>query len=589
MFKRLAVTAMLAMMSVAACGAESVVNIAPAAFDPAPTSTGLRTAVLAGGCFWGVQGVYQHLKGVRNVLSGYAGGERATADYETVSGGESGHAESVQIVYDPAQVSYGQILQVFFSVAHDPTQLNRQGPDFGPQYRSAIFYADQQQKKVADAYIAQLDKAAAFPRHIVTRVDPLRGFYQAEAYHQDYLVKNPDDSYIVFNDQPKVENFRRLLPALYSPKAMTVAEAGRAVPVRTAAPAMSAKPTSDSPKTEGAMSGGAMMSGAASAGAPVSEGDMPELRGATGWLNSPPLTRAGLRGKVVVLDFWTYSCINCLRSLPYVNAWYQHYKDSGLVIIGVHSPEFDFEKNKDNVRQAIAKFGIQYPVVLDNDMAIWKAFNNRFWPAHYFIDAQGKIRGHHFGEGKYARSERTIRQLLTEAGAKNLPDPLDDAAGDGIAAAADLSNVGSPETYVGYDRAQNFASPGSFARSAVKNYEVPATLTLNQWALRGRWKVGADQAVLDAAGGRIVFRFRARDLHLVLGPAADRKPVRFRVLLDGKPPGADHGMDVDADGQGTVREQRLYQLIRQKGVVQEHEFTIEFLDPHVEAYSFTFG
>jgi thiol-disulfide isomerase/thioredoxin len=341
--------------------------------------------------------------------------------------------------------------------------------------------------------------------------------------------------------------------------------------------------------TGGAMSGGAMMSAKPTAGDAGIEGDMPELRGATGWLNSKPLTRAALRGKVVVLDFWTYSCINCLRSLPYINAWYQHYKDYGLVIVGVHTPEFDFEKKPENVRQALEKFGVQYPVALDNDQALWNAFNNHFWPAHYFVDAQGKIRGHHFGEGKYARSERTIRDLLTEAGAKNLPDPLDDAAGQGVTAAADTANVKSPETYVGYERAQNFASPGSFARDTTREYAAPTALTLNQWALSGRWKVAGEHASLVTTPGRIVFRFRARDLHLVLGPGADHKPVRFRVLLDGKAPGADHGMDLDEQGQGTVREQRLYQLIRQKGDVQEHEFTIEFLDPHVEAYSFTFG
>ncbi len=578
MLKRMVACALLALTSLSACGAESAVNVPPAALDPPIKAAGLQTAVVAGGCFWGVQGVYQHLKGVKNVLSGYAGGERGTADYETVSSGSSGHAESVQIVYDPAQVSYGQILQVFFSVAHDPTQLNRQGPDFGTQYRSAIFYANEQQKQVAEAYIAQLGKAGVYPGRIVTRVDPLRGFYAAEDYHQDYLINHPDQPYIAINDLPKVENFRRLLPALYNAKAVTVAGA---------APAMSAVANKAEP--EAAMSGGAMMASKPSGAAPKVEGDMPELAGATGWLNSPPLTRASLRGKVVVLDFWTYSCINCLRALPYVNAWYQHYKDSGLVIIGVHSPEFAFEKDTQNVRQAVAKFGIQYPVAVDSSMAIWKAFNNRFWPAHYFVDAQGRIRGHHFGEGKYARSERTIRQLLTEAGAKNLPDPLDEAAGDGVSAAADSANVASPETYLGFERAENFQSPGSFARNAAKNYQLPAGLTLNQWALGGRWKVAGERAALEAAPGKIVFRFRARDLHLVLGPGSDKKPVRFRVLLDGKPPGADHGMDIDAAGVGTVREQRLYQLIRQKGGVQEHEFTIEFLDAHVEAYSFTFG
>jgi cytochrome c biogenesis protein CcdA/thiol-disulfide isomerase/thioredoxin len=346
---------------------------------------------------------------------------------------------------------------------------------------------------------------------------------------------------------------------------------------------MNAKPEGDS------VAGGAMMASRQSAGAAGIEGDMPDLAGVTAWLNSKPLTREALRGKVVVIDFWTYSCINCLRALPYINAWYQHYKDSGLVIIGVHSPEFAFEKDTDNVTKAIAKFGIQYPVALDNDFAVWKAFNNRFWPAHYFIDAEGKIRGHHFGEGKYERSERTIRKLLTEAGAKDLPDPIDDAAGEGVSAAADTENVASHETYLGFERAENFSSPGAMARNAIKNYEIPGALTLNQWAFGGRWNVSGEKAQLDAVPGRVVFRFKARDLHLVLGPGATHKPVRFRVTLDGKPPGADHGMDIDANGNGTVREQRLYQLVRQSSVVAEHEFTIEFLDAHVEAYSFTFG
>jgi methionine-S-sulfoxide reductase len=576
-------------LSLGACGAEEAVKIAPPALDPAAESQGLKTAVVAGGCFWGVQGVYQHLKGVKNVLSGYAGGERSSADYESVSGGRSAHAEAVQIVYDPAQVSYGQILQVFFSVAHDPTQLNRQGPDVGTQYRSAIFYTDDSQKQVAEAYIAQLDKAGVFGRRIVTRVDPLKGFYAAEDYHQDYLLKHPDQPYIAINDLPKVRNFERLLPALYNTRPVTVAEAGKATKGMRMAVPESLHP-SDPPAQNQAMSGGgAMMSANVSTGAPKVEGDMPELAGTTGWLNSKPLSRASLRGKVVVLDFWTYSCINCLRALPYVNAWYDHYKDSGLVIIGVHSPEFEFEKDTDNVRKAVEKFAIKYPVALDSNMAVWKAFNNRFWPAHYFVDAQGRIRGHHFGEGKYARSERIIRQLLTEAGAKNLPDPLNDAAGQGVSAAADSANVSSPETYLGFARAENFLSPGSFARDSVKSYALPARLSLNQWALSGRWKVSKEKSVLDLPPGRVVFRFRARDLHLVLGPGTERKPVRFRVLLDGKPPGADHGMDIDEAGNGTVREQRLYQLIRQKGAVGEHEFTIEFLDGNVEAYSFTFG
>jgi methionine-S-sulfoxide reductase len=611
MLRRLVALSLLT-MSLSACGAEPAVVIPAPAYDPHTSGT-TEKAVLAGGCFWGVQGVYQHLKGVKNVLSGFSGGSRGTAEYETVSGGDTGHAESVEIVYDPAQVSYGQILQVFFSVAHDPTQLNRQGPDTGTQYRSAIFYANDEQKKIAQAYIAQLEAAKVYPSKIVTKVDPLRGFFKAEDYHQDYLVNHPDQPYIAFNDIPKVRNFARVFPALYVAKPVLVADAARNGAMNAAPKAdagssmmMSAKPaeggamTSNAPggamtsnAPGGAMTsnapGGAMMSNKAGEGAPVIEGDMPELKGATTWLNSKPLTKAALKGKVVVIDFWTYSCINCLRALPYINAWYERYKDSGLVIIGVHSPEFDFEKDSANVRMAIDKFGIKYPVAMDSDMALWNAFHNQFWPAHYFIDANGKIRGHHFGEGKYARSERTIRQLLTEAGAKNLPDPLDDAAGTGISAASDEANVGSPETYVGFERAANFASPGSFARDAAKTYELPKSLAFNQWALAGRWKVSGDKAALAAAPGKIVYRFRARDLHLVLGPGKDGKPVRFRVTIDGKAPADDHGVDVDAQGNGTVREQRLYQLIRQKGAVGEHEFAIEFLDASVEAYSFTFG
>jgi thiol-disulfide isomerase/thioredoxin len=498
----------------------------------------------------------------------------------------------VEIVYDPKQVSYGQILQVFFSVAHDPTQLNRQGPDTGTQYRSAIFYANESQKQIAQRYIAQLDAAKAYRSRIVTRVDPLHGFYAAEDYHQDYLINHPDQPYIAFNDLPKVRNFARVLPALYNTTAVTVADAGRGASMTATKPeaADGSMMMAAKPETSGeAMSGGGMMAAKQSSGAPMVEGDMPELTGASGWLNSKPLTRASLRGKVVVLDFWTYSCINCLRAIPYVNAWYEHYKGSGLVIIGVHSPEFDFEKDPANVRKAVEKFSITYPVALDSDFALWNSFHNRFWPAHYFVDANGKIRGHHFGEGKYARSERTIRQLLTEAGATNLPEPLDDAAGEGVSAASDTANVASPETYLGYGRAANFASAGSLARDAAKVYETPAQLALNQWGLGGRWNVGTDKAALVSAPGRIVFRFRARDLHLVLGPGKDRKPVRFRVTIDGKAPAANRGMDVDAQGNGTVREQRLYQLIRQSGAVGEHEFAIEFLDAGVEAYSFTFG
>jgi len=316
---------------------------------------------------------------------------------------------------------------------------------------------------------------------------------------------------------------------------------------------------------------------------------LPSLAGATRWFNSKPLTPEGLRGKVVVIDFWTYSCINCLRALPYVKAWHQRYKDHGLVVIGVHAPEFAFEKNADNVRRAVEDLGVTYPVALDNNFAIWRAFNNRFWPAHYFIDADGVVRGHHFGEGEYDRSEALIRTLLVNAGQQGLPPPLGAIEAQGVQIAADFDNVLSPETYVGYERASDFSSAGGFARDEPKSYAMPDVLRRNAWALDGRWTVGPEKAVVETAGGRITFRFHARDLHLVLGPAADGRPVRFRVTLDGEAPGPDRGMDVGDDGAGTVNEQRLYQLIRQSGSVSDRTFTIEFLDPGVQAFAFTFG
>jgi methionine-S-sulfoxide reductase len=591
MLRTILVAASLSFLAARSLAAEEAVRIPVPAVDQGPAPAGLRTAVIAGGCFWGVQGVYQHLKGVRNVVSGYSGGEASTADYDSVTGGDTGHAEAVQILYDPNVVSYGQILQVFFSVVHDPTQLNRQGPDVGTQYRSAIFFANAEEQKIATAYIAQLNKAGVYGKPVVTRVEALRGFHAAEAYHQDYLVKHPTNRYIVVNDLPKVRNFQRLFPALYNARAATVAEFKTGKPAAVAKPAansnasmmMRAEPSTAAP------AGGAMMSAQGASGPARTEGPLPPLDGATGWLNSQPLTREGLRGKVVVVDFWAYSCINCLRTMPYVNAWYRHYKDSGLVVLGVHSPEFAFEKNLANVRAAVKKFDLRYPVVLDNELKIWKAFNNKFWPAHYFVDAKGQIRGHHFGEGKYARSERVIRQLLLEAGAQNLPDPLDDAAGQGVAAPSDTANVASPETYLGYARAENFVSPGNFARDAAKTYAVPRSLALNQWALGGAWQVASEHARLQSGPGRIAFRFKARDLHLVLGPAVDGKPVRFRVTIDGAAPGKDAGMDVDANGNGVVGDHRLYNLVRRKGPVDEREFVIEFAGPGVDAYSFTFG
>ena len=325
------------------------------------------------------------------------------------------------------------------------------------------------------------------------------------------------------------------------------------------------------------------------AGAPLPvEGELPSLAGATGWLNSPPLTGQALRGKVVLVDFWTYSCINCLRSLPYVHGWYDKYKDHGLVVIGVHAPEFAFEKEPSNVAKAVKELGVDYPVALDNDYAIWQGFNNQYWPAHYFIDAKGNIRGHHFGEGDYAQSEDTIRQLLTEAGYGDLPGGYVQPGAKGAQAAGSGDDMRSPETYVGYARSAHFAG-GQVAHDDAWDYHAPATLLPGQWSLDGRWTVHAENGALERANGGIAYRFRGRDLHLVLGPGADGKPVRFRVTLDGKPPGADHGMDVDADGYGTVTEQRLYQLVRQKHGHGERLFEITFLDPGVRAYAFTFG
>jgi len=337
--------------------------------------------------------------------------------------------------------------------------------------------------------------------------------------------------------------------------------------------------------------GAAMMSTAAAPGQPLPvEGTPPSLAGATGWLNSPPLDAQALRGKVVLVDFWTYSCINCLRAMPYVREWAERYRDHGLVVIGVHAPEFAFERNLANVQRAVKDLKVTYPVAIDNDFAIWRGFNNKYWPAHYFIDAQGRIRAHHFGEGNYAQSEQIIRQLLREAG-NTLPG--DDAPVamtlDGVARQADMDNLKSPETYLGHARAENFASPGGQRQDQPADYTVPATLQHNQWALAGRWTVGNEDARLETRGGRVAFRFHARDLHLVLAPGEDGKPVRFRVRIDGQAPGTAAGGDISADGDGRVDENRLYQLIRQSGAVQERTFEIEFLDPGVRAYAFTFG
>ena len=342
----------------------------------------------------------------------------------------------------------------------------------------------------------------------------------------------------------------------------------------------------------GAMTGGAMsgaMSGKSAAGGPPVEGELPSLAGAVSWLNSKPLTPEVLRGKVVMIDFWTYSCINCLRTLPYLKTWNERYKDHGLVIIGVHTPEFAFEKNESNVRRAVKDLGIQYAVAIDNDYAVWRAFKNEYWPAHYFVDASGRIRGHHFGEGEYDQSEKLIRELLTEAGNQNLPPVSGAMKVSGVEVAPDENDVGSPETYIGYDRAEHFISPTPIAHDLSIPYGTAKSLDLNQWGLAGSWNVGAEYGTSTAPGAKIVFRFHARDLHLVLGPGPDGKPLRFRVTMDGHGPAKDHGTDVDERGNGIVREQRLYQLIRQSGPVQDHTFTIEFQDAGVQAYSFTFG
>jgi thiol-disulfide isomerase/thioredoxin len=319
------------------------------------------------------------------------------------------------------------------------------------------------------------------------------------------------------------------------------------------------------------------------------EGELPSLGGATGWLNSPPLTADALRGKVVLVDFWTYTCINWRRAQPYVRAWADKYRDKGLVMIGVHAPEFPFEKDAGNVGWAVKDMKIDYPVAMDNDFAIWRAFDNAYWPALYFVDAKGQIRHHKFGEGGYEESERVIHQLLAEAGATGFGSELVSVEGRGAEAAADWASQRSPENYLGYGRTAHFASPGGVRRDARHVYAVAERLRLNNWALAGEWTVGQQATVLHQASGRIVYRFHARDLHLVMGPAIRGGPVRFRVSIDGHAPGAAHGVDVDDLGNGTAIEQRMYQLMRQQGPVADRLFEIEFLDGGIEVFAFTFG
>jgi thiol-disulfide isomerase/thioredoxin len=319
------------------------------------------------------------------------------------------------------------------------------------------------------------------------------------------------------------------------------------------------------------------------------EGHLPGFDGATGWLNSPPLSAAELQGKVVLVDFWTYTCINWLRTLAYVRAWAERYADQGLVVAGVHTPEFPFERDVDNVRQAVKDMAVHYPVAIDSDYAIWRAFDNRYWPAVYIADAEGRIRHHQFGEGGYSECEMVIQRLLGESGRNNVPHDLVSITPDGLEAQADWASLQSPETYLGYEQARGFASSGDAVLDQTHTFAAPDRLNLNHWALEGDWTIERRASVLDRAGGRILFRFHARDVHLVMGSRPRSASVPFQVLIDGEPPGDAHGLDVDEDGSGTLAQQRLYQLIRQPGGITDRTFEITFLAPGAEAYVFTFG
>ena len=327
---------------------------------------------------------------------------------------------------------------------------------------------------------------------------------------------------------------------------------------------------------------GALVSGA------IDEGQMPDLGGAAGWLNSAPLSSTSLRGKVVLVNFWTYSCINSLRELPHVKAWAEKYKDAGLIVIGVHTPEFGFEKDPANVKKAVSDLNVAFPVPIDSDHSIWSAFRNEYWPADYFIDRKGRIRYHHFGEGEYDKSETVIQQLLRENGAAGVNGGATRVVANGVEAPPG-NDVQSPETYAGYERTEHFASRERLAHNSRRIYSPPVTPRLNQWGLGGLWDVGAERCALQAAPGKVVFRFHARDLHMVLGPSKNGGRGRFKVTLDGAAPGDHHGVDCGPDGSGEVRDPRLYQLIRQNARAQDRTFEIEFLDPGVEVFSFTFG
>ncbi|HYF19899.1 MAG TPA: redoxin domain-containing protein [Ramlibacter sp.] len=316
---------------------------------------------------------------------------------------------------------------------------------------------------------------------------------------------------------------------------------------------------------------------------------MPELSGAVAWLNSPPLQPQDLRGRVVLVQFWTFTCINWLRTLPYVNAWWDRYRRHGLVVVGVHTPEFSFEQDIGQVRDAAARLQVGYPVAVDSRQAVWNAFGNAAWPALYLVDASGRVRFHHDGEGAYDEAELAIRQLLAETGAKDLPGGLAQVQGRGAQAPADWASLRSPETYLGARKAERFRSPGGIAGARDREYEMPRSLPANTWAAAGHWNFGPEAARSLQPQARIAYRFHARDVNLVMGARLHGKPVPFRVRIDGQPPGPAHGSDADAGGHGTLAEARLYQLVRQTGAVRERLFEIEFLEPGAELYAFTFG
>jgi hypothetical protein len=317
--------------------------------------------------------------------------------------------------------------------------------------------------------------------------------------------------------------------------------------------------------------------------------ELPSFDGATAWLNSEPLTPGGLRGKVVLVEFCTYSCVNWLRTVPYVRAWDERYRDDGLVVIGAHTPEFQFEHDVEKIRSALEQMGVRYPIAVDNDYGVWRAFDNNYWPALYFADAEGRIRHHRFGEEDYERSEAVIQELLTEAGATGADGGLSSVNADGVYAPADWETLGSPETYVGYARASGFASPGGLIGDRSHFYEVPSRLDLNQWSLSGDWTVGDQPTELNEPGGRITHRFHARDVNLVMGARHGEGSVAFEIRVDGEPPGESHGLDVDEAGSGTVAEERLYQLVRHPGGDSDRTFEITFREAGVQAYVFTFG